>query len=84
MANKSEDKIFPNGLIFKQKAGRPDFIVGSLAINCKDFTATMKDNHKSGWLNIDLKISKDGNPYAEVDTWEPTQAPKESEELDWV
>ncbi len=85
MTNTKEEKLFPNGLIFKQKEGRPDFVVGSIAISCKDFVDTMKEHEKKGWLNIDLKISKDGNPYAEIDTWEPkqTQAKETKKTLDW-
>jgi hypothetical protein len=65
------EKLFVDGMIIKK--GRKDFIKCSLAFKCKDFTEFMKANHKEGWLNVDLKMSKSGKLYAEVDTWEPNK-----------
>lgn len=67
------DKIFADGLIFKEpKDNAPDFVKGSLSIRVDEFTAFL-EKHKSqyGWVNIDLKIGKSGNAYAELNTWKP-------------
>jgi len=33
----------------------------------------MRQHHKEGWVNIQVKRSKGGKLYAELDTWQPTQ-----------
>ena len=69
-----EDKIFIDGMIFKaphEKA--PEFIKGTLSVKCEDFLAFMKVHSNKGWLNIDLKESKNGKYYAELNTWNPDQ-----------
>ena len=72
------DKKFADGMIIKK--GRKDFIKCSLAFNCKEFLETMKANNKDGWLNVDLKVSRAGKLYGEIDTWEPN---KKKEEDSW-
>ena len=68
----SEQKIFANGMKFsKPKAGAPDFVKGSLAIKIEEFETFMKLYAKKGWVNIDLKVSKGGKAYAELNTWTP-------------
>lgn len=63
------EKIFANGLIYKAPlANAPEFIKGRLAIKTDEFIQLLKDQ-KSDWVNIDLKISKNGKLYAEVNTW---------------
>jgi hypothetical protein len=69
----SDDKIFADGLIFKlPREGAPDFVKGSLSIRVDEFVAWIgktvtPDNN--GWLNIDLKVSKGGKAYAELNTY---------------
>jgi hypothetical protein len=67
------DKIFVKGLYAKDLENAPDFIKARFSVNCKDFCEFMKANEKKGWLNIDIKESKEGRLYAELDTWEPNQ-----------
>ncbi len=67
----ADDKKFVDGMIVKRKPKAPDFVKCSLSFKCADFVTFMKANHKKGWLNVDLKMSKGGKLYAEVDTWEP-------------
>jgi len=70
----SESK-FLNGLIFKlpnQQA--PDFIKGSLSIKRQeliDELSKMSDE----WINLDLKVSKEGKAYAQINTWKPDNEP---------
>ena len=65
------DKIFVKGLYAKELGNAPDFIKARFSVKVKDFYEFMKANEKNGWLNIDIKESKDGKMYAELDTWEP-------------
>ena len=73
------DKLFVDGMIVKRKENAPSFVKCSLAFRCKDFHQFMQKNHNDGWLNVDLKVSKNGKLYAEVDTWKPNKA----ESNDW-
>jgi len=65
------DKKFVDGMIVKRKPKAPDFVKCSLSFKCKEFYAFMKENNNDGWLNVDLKVSKQGKLYAEVDDWQP-------------
>ena len=80
----SEEKIFVDGFIFKLPSERaPEFVKGKVSIKCGEFTEFMRKHVKNGWINIDLKISKGGKGYAELDTYEKqesaqTQSPQPS------
>ena len=69
----SEEKEFVNGLIFKlPHENAPDFVKGSLSIRREEMTEWLLS--KGGeWINIDLKVSRAGKPYAEVSNWKPKQ-----------
>jgi hypothetical protein len=67
----ADEKLFVDGMIIKKKPNAPQFVKCSLSFKCKDFTEFMRKHHNKGWLNVDLKVSKGGKLYAEVDTWKP-------------
>ena len=67
----ADEKLFVDGMIIKRKENAPSFVKCSLAFKCKEFHEFMQKNHKDGWLNVDIKVSKQGKIYAEVDTWQP-------------
>ncbi len=68
------------GLYPKPKnANAPDFVIGKLSINIRQFREWMVEHIKANpgedWINIDMKVSKQGKGYAVLDTWKPdTQA----------
>lgn len=65
------DKIFINGLIFKRPSLKaPDWVKGTLSIKVNELIEFLKINNKNGWVNIDLKESKDGKYYAELNTYQ--------------
>ena len=69
-----EDKVFVDGMIVKAPhENAPDFIICNLSIKCKELVEFMRANHKEGWCNLQVKRSKGGKLYAELDTWKPTQ-----------
>jgi hypothetical protein len=70
MSNQTE-KVFADGFIFKRKENAPEFVVGSQSINVNDAIAFLQANQKNGWVNLDIKQSKNGKYYCELDTWQP-------------
>ena len=69
-----EEKIFANGFSFKRNENAPDFVVGRLSLKVDDAIAFMKEHEKNGWVNLNIKTARSGNPYVELDTYEPKAA----------
>ena len=73
------DKIFAEGIYFKRNDNAPDFAIGKLSINTEQSRPFFKEHVKDVWLNLEVKRSKGGKYYVELDTWEPKkEAPPES------
>jgi len=69
----TEEKEFPQGIYFKlPHVFAPDFVHGSLSIKVQDAIHWLQQQ-QGEWVNIDLKESRDGRPYSEVNRWEPNQ-----------
>jgi hypothetical protein len=66
----AEEKIFANGFMFKKNENSPDFVIGRQSIKVDEAIVFLKEHAKNGWVNIDIKQSKGGNYYCELDTWE--------------
>jgi len=74
------EKQFIDGLQFKKPNEKaPAFVKGSISINLNKFMEYADKNQNNGWINIDLKESKTGNYYAELNTFKP-QAKQEAKE----
>ena len=72
----SEEKKFAEGLYFNEpREGSPEWILGSISVEPKRFTECMRANYDPNekYLKIDFKMGKSGKPYAEINTWKPTQ-----------
>ena len=68
------EKVFVNGFIFKLPSEKaPSFVKGSISIKIADFTQWVKEHKDGEWLNIDLKESKNGTGYAELNTYKKEQ-----------
>lgn len=65
------DKQFVNGLRFNTPRDRaPAWIKGHISVKVDDFIAYAQANQdQRGWLNIDVKESKGGNLYCELNTY---------------
>jgi hypothetical protein len=62
---------FPKGLIFKKPHDNaPSFVKGTLSIKVNEFIEWIKLNNTNGWCNIDLKESKDGKYYSQLNTYQ--------------
>ena len=67
------DKNFVDGLIIKPpRDNAPDFVKGSISIKRKDLGNWLRAE-TDDWINIDIKVSKGGIWYAEVNTWKPEE-----------
>ena len=68
------DKKFVDGLIVKPpRDTAPDFVKCSISIKTDELIAFL-NNEGSEWVNIDVKESKTGKWYAEVNTWKPEKS----------
>jgi hypothetical protein len=69
----SDEKIFADGFIAKRSDKAPDFVTCSLSIKVGEAVAFLQQHAKEGWVNLQVKQSKNGKYYVELDTWQPTQ-----------
>ena len=63
------DKVFAKGFSFKRNDNAPDFVVGKLSLKADEAIQFIKENEFKGWVNLDVKKSKDGKYYIELDTF---------------
>lgn len=70
----SEEKIFADGFSFKRQENAPDFVIGRLSIKLDEAIAFLKKHEKNGWVNLNAKYGRSGNPYLELDTYEPKKS----------
>jgi len=75
------EPIFADGVFFdRPREGAPSFIKGKMSIEPKKLIAFLEANKQylspKGWLNLDLKESKTGNLYFQVNTWKPLEKPE--------
>lgn len=65
----STEKVFAKGFIFKRNDKAPDFVVGSLSLKSNEAIEFIKEQGKE-WVNLDVKKSKEGKFYVELNTYE--------------
>jgi len=72
--NTMSDKDFVTGMFPKEShQNAPDFIKGTISINRADFGNWLRARPEQ-WLNIDIKESKGGKLYAEVNSFVPDKS----------
>ena len=71
------EKVFADGFIFKRQENAPEFVVGSMSIKVDEAMAFLAQNESKGWVNLNVKKSKGGKYYMELDTWEPKPTKKD-------
>jgi len=76
------DKIFAQGMMFKPpSANAPDFILGGVSFKVDEFIAFLQaHNTNAGWVNVDIKESKGGKWYCELNTYKPDRPNLEPKE----
>lgn len=64
---------FPEGIFFnKPHEKAPDFVKGTIDIKVEQAVQWLKENaNDSGYVKLDLKIAKSGNPYLSHNDWQP-------------
>jgi len=72
MSNQKE-KIFADGFRFERRENAPEFVVGRLSLKVDEAITFMKLHQKNGWVNLNIMNGRSGNPYVELDTYEPTK-----------
>jgi len=76
----SKEKIFADGINFYQNDNAPEFIIGDIEFKVEEAIAFLKKNVKAnGKCRVTAKISKSGNIYCELNTWEPKKQEEEPE-----
>jgi hypothetical protein len=81
------DNIFIDGLhIKKPTSGAPEFIKGKVSIHADRLTAFIaKHKNENGYVNVDLKESRDGELYFALNTYkketQESDAPKGNEQI---
>ncbi|MFT7557664.1 MAG: hypothetical protein ACI83D_000329 [Planctomycetota bacterium] len=66
------DPEFVDGLIIKApRQGAPDFVKGSISIKREELLAWLSQKTEE-WINLDIKVSKAGKWYSQVNTWKPS------------
>ena len=66
------DKKFIDGLIVKApREGAPSYVIGKLSIKREELIAWLQQQNGE-WINADIKVSQNGNWYAQVDDWKPS------------
>jgi len=77
------DKVFIDGMMFKAPhENAPDFVKGKVSFKLKEFFEFAKIHQKDGWLNADMKVSKGGKTYFELDTYEAKAKEPEKPDFD--
>lgn len=66
---------FVKGMYFeKPKAGTPEWIKGKISCKVADLIPYLESNKNGGgYVNIDLKKSKGGKYYLQLNIWKPTK-----------
>ena len=72
------DSKFVNGLKpRKPQKNRPDWVIGKASIHVQRMKEFLEEQTEE-WINIDMFISKKGNPVAVIDEWRPDQEENEA------
>lgn len=70
----SNETVFVDGMILKRPhENAPDFVKLRVSFKVSEIVEFLQANQKEGWVNADIKVSKQGKFYAALDTWQPTQ-----------
>jgi hypothetical protein len=69
----NQEPRFLNGIIFKLPHSKaPDFVKGQISIKREELIESLQ-NESGDWINLELKVSRDGKPYATINDWKPEE-----------
>jgi hypothetical protein len=70
--SEKKETIFADGFIFKKPHEKaPDFVKGEISIKVDEFISFLQKNNNKGWVNLNLKKSKGGKLYVDLNNWTP-------------
>jgi len=69
----STDKVFVDGMMVKRNDNAPDWVTCNVSFKASEFKAFLDQHQNKDWVNVQIKVSKGGKMYAELDTWEPNR-----------
>lgn len=76
------EKQFVNGLrVYKPRQGTPEFFKHNLVVNKSELLEWLKVQPDEE-IRIDIKESREGKTYAEVNTWKATATPPREESVE--
>lgn len=68
------EKQFVEGLFTSRRENAPDFVLANLSFKTDRFIEWLKDHtNAKGYCNIDVKRSKNGTIYSELNDWKPQE-----------
>lgn len=71
------DAEFAAGLIVKEPhPNAPDFVKARISIKVEELGQWLRSKYKAGeeWVNLDVKVAKNGKWYAQVSTFKPNES----------
>jgi hypothetical protein len=72
--SEKKERVFADGFSFKRNESAPDYVVGRLSLKVDDAVAFIKKHaNTNGWINMSIMYGRSGNPYVELDTYEPAK-----------
>jgi hypothetical protein len=75
-----KERVFADGFRFERKDSAPEYVVGRLSLKIDEAVAFInKHANANGWINLSVMIGRSGNPYVELDTYEPKQSTEPQE-----
>lgn len=74
----NQERTFADGFIFKRNEKAPEWVIGSISVKVDEAITFLKKNEKKGWVNLQIKRGRSGNPYIELDTFEPKAKKEEA------
>lgn len=64
------ETIFADGMIFKRPhENAPDFVKGAISIKVDEFKEFLDKHANNGWVNLDLKKSKNDKLYLQLNDY---------------
>jgi hypothetical protein len=81
--SEKKERVFADGFSFrKPTADAPEYVVGRLSLKVEEAIAFINANkNANGWVNLSIMIGRSGNPYVELDTYEPKKDDGEPTEV---
>lgn len=79
-----KETIFANGMFFKKPhENAPDFVKGDISIKVDEFIQFLtKYKNSTGYVNLNLKKSRGGKLYIDLNTWEKGNLEKKDDDID--